>query len=513
MSPPPSPPSPVARRLLTRSFQAPPADAPVAAIDDEQIVRLTVVLKPRVPYDMRHDMTGRGLSTQQFHDQHRTDQVAIDRMTQFASAQGLTVEQIDADHHTITLSGPMGRARSAFQPEQIGVFRAGDRRFIARSGRLSAPAHIADDVVTVLGFDQRPVVQPYVRTNAPGAVAAGAPPTTSYNPTEIAKAYNFPDCDGKGQTIALLEFGGGYVQGQIDDYFQHQHVTRKGQITPINLHREGDDTGNKLDSGRGDSEVQMDIEIAGAVAPGADISVYFAPNTAQGFFAAVKRAIDDKVTVISISWGNPENKWNQSDRDGLDQLFRSAQKEIAICVASGDSGSQDDPASSNPTVDFPASSQNVLACGGTSCPRNKPEVAWSGSGGGFSVAFDIPTYQGDPSDSSGPRKRGVPDLAANADPLTGYNLEVNGTPVVLGGTSAAAPLCAALIALINQKLGRNVGFINVDLYQQPDVAVDITSGRNGFFNAVGGWDPVTGLGTPNGVKIFELLQSSAAGQG
>jgi kumamolisin len=500
--------APVAPRVaLPLTYRTAPDAGLVGDVDSTKLVRLMAVLKPATPYDTPYHVTGRGLTRWQFRQRHRTNQVAINRVTKFALQHGLTIEQVDPDHHIVKLAGTYEQAQQAFQPDHLGLYRLDGKEFVARGGSLSVPEPIAGDLVAVIGFDQRPVAQPHVRMGArkrakgrAAAAAAGA----SYNPAEIAKLYNFPPGDGKGQTIALLEFGGGFVAAQVNAYFVHQGVARTGLLKPIIL----PDGANVQDNNptKGDGEVQMDIEIAGSVAPAADISVYFAPNTPNGFCEAVHQAITDNASVISLSWGNPEGTWGDSDRKALDQLFQSAQKEVTICVASGDSGALDNPRSTDPAVDFPASSQNVLACGGTTRPRNGIEVAWQGSGGGYSTVFDIPSYQ---NLDVGGQHRGVPDVAGNADPDTGYNLEVNGSAIVLGGTSAVAPLWAGLIALINQQLGRSVGLVNVDLYQGSDVTADITAGNNGYYAATSGWDPVTGLGAPNGGQILQALQVSA----
>jgi kumamolisin len=208
-------------------------------------------------------------------------------------------------------------------------------------------------------------------------------------------------------------------------------------------------------------------------------------------------------TVISISWGSSESYWAAQDMDALDQLFQTAAaKNITVCVASGDNGSADGSPDGSDTADFPASSPHVLGCGGTSFGPNG-EVAWNNAsgatGGGFSAHFQRPSYQ------SGDQWRGVPDVCGDADPETGYNIQVNGVAMVSGGTSAVAPLWSALVALANQQLQRQVGFINPTLYANPAALTDITSGNNGGYSATVGWDAVTGLGSPRGVAVVTAL--------
>jgi len=269
-----------------------------------------------------------------------------------------------------------------------------------------------------------------------------------------------------------------------------------------------------------DGEVMLDIEVVGSIVPAANIAVYFAPNTDAGFHDAVTTAIHDtknKPSVLSISWGGPESTWTEQAMTALDDAFQAAAAMgITVCVASGDSGSTDGVGDGNDHVDFPASSPYALGCGGTSLRASQTaiisEVVWNGanggaSGGGVSSFFPTPGWQmgktathlgGEPVALT---KRGVPDVAGDADPDTGYNVRIDGTDTVIGGTSAVAPLWAGLIARINQSNGTPAGYLNPMLYGKPQALRDIISGSNGDFEAAKGWDPCTGLGTPNGAAL------------
>jgi kumamolisin len=188
---------------------------------------------------------------------------------------------------------------------------------------------------------------------------------------------------------------------------------------------------------------------------------------------------------------------------------------ITITVAAGDNGSSDGVDDAQNHVDFPASCPHVLAAGGTRLIAANGvisnETVWNdgsqggATGGGFSTFFARPDYQA--KDVNSPN-RGVPDVAGNADPDTGYNVLVDGQQMVVGGTSAVAPLWAGLIALLNQKLQSRIGFINPALYNMDESSCfrDITSGNNGAFSAGKGWDPTTGLGSPVGIQIMQTLQ-------
>ncbi|HEY0801501.1 MAG TPA: S53 family peptidase, partial [Steroidobacteraceae bacterium] len=254
------------------------------------------------------------------------------------------------------------------------------------------------------------------------------------------------------------------------------------------------------------------------------IAVYFAPNTDAGFLDAITAAIHDatnKPSVVSISWGGAESSWTAQAMTAMDDAFQAAAAMgVTVCIASGDNGSGDGVNDGSDHVDFPASSPFALACGGTSLRAAAntigSEVVWNdgsnggASGGGISAFFAKPTWQASLNavSTEGKRvpltQRGVPDVAGNADPRTGYEVRIDGAASVLGGTSAVAPLWAALIARVNQLSGKPLGFVNPQLYNNPQALRDITSGNNGDFAAVAGWDACTGLGSPNGAALSAI---------
>ncbi len=185
-------------------------------------------------------------------------------------------------------------------------------------------------------------------------------------------------------------------------------------------------------------------------------------------------------------------------------------------MASGDNGSSDGVNDGHDHVDFPASSPNVLACGGTHLEGAggaiQSETVWSdpnggATGGGYSAVFARPAWQAGIPTPGGAPARGVPDVAGDADPATGYRIEVDGQETVVGGTSAVAPLWAGLVALMNQQGKSHLGFLNPQLYALPKSGSfhDIVQGSNGSFGAGPGWDPCTGLGSPDGAKLFAAL--------
>ena len=351
---------------------------------------------------------------------------------------------------------------------------------------------------------------------------------------EIAALNHFPEgLNGRGQTIGLIELGGGYKEADIKVYFEKLKLHRP-KVTAVSV-----DKGRNQPSGSPngpDGMVMLNIEVAGAVAPGANIVVYFAPNTDTGFLHAIATAIRDttnKPSVISISWGGPELSWTPQSMTAFNQVFQAAAtRGITVIVSAGDSGITDGVDDGRPHVDFPGSSPWVLAVGGTRLVATgatiESETAWNSggqggaTGGGVSDVFALPDWQlnvGVPAGKAGRPGRGVPDVAAAADPRNGYRVRIDGEESVVGGTSAAAPLWAGLVALLNEGLGHNLGYLNQRLYQEigpAQVLRAITQGNNGSrtlveYPAGSGWNALAGWGAPDGQKLLDWLRANPAG--
>ncbi len=493
-------------QIFPRSFQVEPPGTRTGEVDDSATVHLTVVLKPHAPIDP----AAPALPHAEYARRHGTRDAVTERFAAYARSHGLQVEQPAGAFHMLTLTGTYAQARSAFRPEGLGLYQAGGqdagRSFVGRSGHLSVPPELAADLVAVMGFDQRPIARPHFRIRA--RASAGI----SYDPSAVAAHYGFPTTQtGAGQTVAIIELGGGYTPAQMTAYFAAHHVHRTGTLEAVPV---GGATNTPGDPTGADGEVQLDIQVVGSVAPAANIAVYFGANQGSGFLDAIAAAVHDttrKPSVISISWGGPESSWSAQDIDAMDQVFQTAGSlGITVCAASGDNGASDGTTGGMLTVDFPASSPNVLGCGGTRLPRTGAEVAWNdgtrggATGGGYSTHFPKPAWQAGNTHTG----RGVPDVAGDADPQTGYNVSIDGQPEVIGGTSAVAPLWAGLIALANQAAGRNAGLVNPALYAHPAAMTDITHGNNAGYSAAVGWDPVTGLGSPKGAAVVAALKAT-----
>jgi kumamolisin len=457
------------------------------------------------------------LSRSEFARRHGAQAADLAAVRTFAAARGLAVVQEDAARRTVVLAGTVVQFNAAFGVQLQQMAHAGGT-YRGRTGPIMLPAELAGIVEAVLGLDSRPQASPHFRRAAAGAAA-------SFTPIEVAAAYGFPSGTGEGECVALIELGGGFRPADLNVYFQGLGVGSPS-VTAISVdHALNAPTG---DANGPDGEVMLDVEVVGAIAPQAKIAVYFAPNTDAGFLDAVTTAVhdaDNKPGVISISWGGPESSWTAQAMTAMDEAFQAAAAMgITVCVASGDNGSSDGVDDGADHVDFPASSSFALGCGGTRLDASAGgiagEVVWNdgagngASGGGVSTFFALPDWQtgltarNAQGEAVPLTKRGVPDVSGNADPATGYDVRIDGTDTVIGGTSAVAPLWAALIARINQASGTTAGFVNPRLYANAQALRDITRGDNGDFEAAAGWDACTGLGSPNGALVSAVVSGS-----
>jgi len=440
----------------------------------------------------------------------------IAEVRKFAHAHGLTIVAEHAGRRTVRLAGTVAQFNAAFGVDLQHYEYAGGT-YRGRTGDISLPQSLHGVVEAVLGLDNRPAAQPRFRRHIKATKAE------SFTPLQVASLYKFPAGTGAGQTIALIELGGGYDAADLSAYFSEIGVSPAPTVTAVPVDGAANAPTGSADGP--DGEVLLDIEVAGAVAPAATIAVYFAPNTDAGFLDAITTAAHDttnKPSIISISWGGPENSYTAQSTTAFDSAFQAAAAMgITVLVASGDDGSTDGGTAGTTNVDFPASSPHATACGGTHITASSTaitaETVWNdgaqggAGGGGVSTVFATPTWQtGLTVTTTGGgaqtlTMRGVPDIAGDADPQSGYNVRVDGQDTVIGGTSAVAPLWAGLIARINSTKTTTAGLINPVLYANPSALNDITSGNNGAYKATTGWDACTGLGSPDGAALEAVL--------
>ena len=461
------------------------------------------------------------MKREEFENEHGADPADVEKLKEFAGQYGLKVMSADLARRTMVLSGTVSAFQKAFNV-QLKEYSYARGNFRGRVGDIQIPNEYAGIIRGIFGLDNRPQAEPHFRRLEEGNSKIKAHAASqSHDPNELATVYNFPPGDGTGQCIGIIELGGGYRLDDLKNYFAGLNIELPQVIT---VSVDGG-TNSPSDANSADGEVLLDIEVAGAIAPKAKIVVYFAPNTDRGFLDAITTAVHDNAnnpSIISISWGSAESQWTQQALTNFDEAFQAAAAMgVTICVASGDHGSSDGVNDGKNHVDFPASSSFVLGCGGTTLQTSQEQIVqesvWNdqpnggAGGGGVSDVFPLPTWQQKANvpapASKGNGGRGVPDVAGDADPNTGYNVLVDGQALVFGGTSAVAPLWAGLLARINQNLGQTVGFVNPVIYGQDGSSGfhDITQGNNGDYKAAKGWDPCTGQGSPDGVSLQTLL--------
>jgi len=501
----------------------------------DDTLEVTLRVRPRQPLPEPGTATP-VLTPAEYLERYGADHDDLERIADFAHDHHLSVVQSSPERRTVVLSGALHDMEAAFgatlhlyrplgsddQPSAAAQFRG-------RSGTLSVPSPLAPLIEGVFGLDDRPQAHPQYRYARPPTPEPGtAHPhafTNGFPVTALTAAYAFPaGTDGSGQTVAIIELGGGYRTADLRAYFRAAGLATP-RVTAVSVN--GARNRPTGDPGGPDGEVMLDIEVVGASAPGARIVVYFAPNTDAGFLNAVTTAAHDpthRPSVISISWGAAESNWTTQAMNAMTAAFQEAGLlGVSVFCAAGDDGSSDRVPGGLAHADFPASSPAATGCGGTRLTLQGGLIAmesvWNNgvqqgaSGGGISDTYPLPAYQsgaGVPTSANPPHRagRGVPDVSAVADPQSGYQVRVDGVDTVIGGTSAVAPLWAGLTARLNQALGTRLGFLNPALYAHPEAFHDITVGNNGAYAAGPGWDPCTGLGTPNGEALLQALRRS-----
>jgi len=501
-------------------------------LNPDERLQVTVVIRPR-PYPEKvsrvRELGARPPNERSYPTREEFDAAygATDedlaKVEAFARDNTLDVVEASRAKRAVVLSGTVAQFSRAFQVKlarykhpKRGVFRG-------RKGPIYLPEELSTVVLAVLGLDNRLQTKSHFRLRK-----KRAPGSTTFTPPQVAQLYGFPGgLDGTGQSVAIIELGGGFKAADLKTYFSGLHVPLPSVLS---ISVDGA-TNSPTGSANGpDGEVMLDIEVVGSIAPKAQIVVYFAPNTDAGFVDAVSTAVHDaihKPSVVSISWGDAESNWTQQGMQALDQAFQDAALlGVTVCAASGDGGSSDGVTDGLAHVDFPASSQYVFGCGGTRLDSSsksiiKDEVVWNdqplggATGGGVSDVFPLPSWQTNahvpPSANPGGRVgRGVPDASGDAAPATGYQIRVDGKKAVVGGTSAVAPLWSGLFSLVNQQLAKPVGYINPLLYSKAlgsNLLRDIVSGNNGAYTSGSGWDACTGLGSPDGAKLLAALST------
>jgi kumamolisin len=525
---------PAGYRAVTGTRRSPvPGAVRIGDADRQELVLVSIRLRRRPSAPALPELgSGVRLNRGGFAAVYGADPADIAQVENFAARFGLGVRETSVARRTVVLAGIVEQLERAFAVE-LGDYQIGQMRYRGREGHVHLPAELAAVVEGVFGLDNRPQARPQFRSAAPHVRALAPNSTQALTPPQVAGLYEFPaGLRADGQCIGLLEFGGGYAPADIAAWFSGLGLVPPG-LADVSVLGAANSPGSDADV-----EVVLDIDVAASVAPGARVAVYFAPWTEQGWVDAVTTAVHDAAnepSVLSISWGWPEFEtaegltWTAAAMDAVSVTFQEAGVlGMTVLAASGDQGTDCQIGDGVAHVIYPGCDPYVTSCGGTEIKdvsaAGFTEVLWQGngaSGGGVSVNFAVPDWQTTvalpASVNDGHAGRGIPDIAGNAHPDSGYVLILDGADIgPVGGTSAVAPLYAGLIALASAQAGA-IGFINPTLYQLAgsDVFRDITCcGDNGYGGAPGypvgaGWDTTTGFGSVRGAALVDELSGDS----
>jgi hypothetical protein len=549
---------PAKYRALESSERKPRAGAKrTRAANPKEVLTVSLRLRRRVdapplpdPADLAATKRGERqyLSREDFAAHYGASSADIDKIVKFAKANKFEIVESSIPRRTVVLKGTVAQMSKAFAVD-LGIYESPKEKYRGREGAVHLPKDIADIVEGVFGLDNRKMAEPLFKMNGLKATdrkstdlkAANASPaqaTVPLTPPQVAQLYGFPTSpNASGQTIGILEFDGGYQLSDVQLFYKSIGVPVPS-ITPVSVDGEPNNP-----NGSAAVETLLDIDVAGAAAPGAKLAVYFAPWTEQGWVDVVTTAVHDatnKPSVISISYGWPELAtidnltWSLAAIKAVNVTFQeAAAMGVTVLVSAGDHGSDCGLGDKRAHVLYPGSDPFVTSCGGTSISNvsglSFTEHVWNDNdntwltGGGVSDIFyppnfPLPVWQSGAnvpgSANDGHKARAIPDIAGNADGASGYVLYQNGASIgAVGGTSATAPLYAGLVALLNAGFGEPVGYLNPNLYAMPYSYVyrDINDGiSNARASAPGyksgpGWDACTGLGSVNGTALANAL--------
>jgi kumamolisin len=486
------------------------------------------------------------MTREQLASEYGSDPKAVQSIEAYAKAHKLVVTHSEPASARLGLAGTVADVSAAFGVTLFDYTHPTLGEFHARTGPVHVPPDLVGAITGVFGLNNHRVLRRTRRTPRLEAPDPTSAPRPWFIPTELAAIYAFPTADAQGECLALLEFGGGVDASDAAAYFQQINLPAPS-INVVAVDGVSTDPSADPDS---TGEVMLDVDVAGSLAGNAKLVVYFSTFDEKGLIDCLSAVINDSVndpSVISISWGWDENQafnnsgvvWSPAAIAHCNESFlAAAQLGVTTCVSTGDDGSEAQMRDGRAHVNFPASSPFVMAVGGTTLHVRKnsrgathiTEVTWNdgpgggGTGGGVSDVTPAPTWQAgkvvpsiNPGNFAG---RAIPDVAANADPATGYLTMSGGKMQIVGGTSASAPLWASLVTRLNAIMGVRAGNFNALLYSNfgPNgVLRDITVGDNdtegmlnGQYPAGPGWDACTGWGAPDGGKLLAALQGATA---
>lgn len=535
-------------------------------------ITISAVLPPRNSYSLANFLSAlynplspsyhRFLTPSEFSQWYSPDPTETSQVISYFSSQGLYASVDPSNPYVIRATGSSSSISRTFNI-QMQTFEYQGSSFYSPTGAPQLPSRFSN-IQMIYGLSSYssssiPKALPFYRTlgQAPGVPTSGN--FVYYSPAEIKQMYNLSTLanqgfDGSGISIAIVDaYGDPYIQQELNNFSGTFHLPN----TTLNvICVDGPCTYSEGITQGWNTEIALDVEWAHALAPGARINLYIGSNSSQPLYDAVVQAVQDGTnSIISMSWGSPENSFGETSAFNpivgasypwLDQVFQQAAAEgITAFSSTGDWGAYDQglgETSSYGGTNYPSTDPFVTAVGGTSLYMNTSsgyiqypysnatgsygsETAWSwnnaygwATGGGYSTFFNRPVWQNGLGITSSSSSRGVPDVSWVADVETGvivgiYN-QTSGSDIfqVVGGTSVGSPSWAGALAVVLQKTGHNLGTINSEIYsilQNPEqyskAFHDVTVGNSNPLSAGPGWDPTTGVGSPNIGELSDIL--------
>ncbi|SPF43275.1 putative Tripeptidyl-peptidase I [Candidatus Desulfosporosinus infrequens] len=483
-------------------------------VEPDKLLNITISLKMRNKDTLKQKIGlahsqgtyGRVVSDQDLANSYLPDETSHSKVIDFLKSSGLQITKTYNSRMAIQVQGSAQSIENAFNVT-LSYYTQNGTEFFANSSEPQLPSDIAGFIESIDGLNNIPLKS---------SIADSSNGTAAFTPQQIQKAYDFTSAyanhlNGQGVNLAIAAYYS-YNQSDISYFLNNFGITATNPISLIPI------DGTPQRSKSGSEETTLDIESALSSAPGAQLLVYDGDNsdstTETDEFTQI---VDDgKANIVSYSWGLDESEYTPSQLNAMDSLFLAgAAKGMTFLIASGDDGSSE--------INYPATDPYVTAVGGTtmsissSSGQISSEVGWSysnltqsGSGGGVSSVFLKPSWQPGTTLANS-SYRMIPDVALNADPNTAYSIYYSGSWEQIGGTSVSTPEWAAIFALVDQSRSNNglgsIGLANPDLYSLASGSVfhDITSGSNGEYSCLPGYDMVTGLGSVDADKLVNAL--------
>ncbi|MDD3224462.1 MAG: Ig-like domain-containing protein, partial [Clostridium sp.] len=471
-------------------------------------------LKQKINSEKNQGKSGKLVSSNELANNFLPSKSSNDKVIEFLEDNGFKITKTYSEHMIINASASVKDIEKAFDIK-LYYYTYNGKGFFSNSSEPKLPQDIASLVQNISGLNNLKLSPSNFSSRQinPSYISNGA-----YTPQQIQTAYDFNSAysnnlNGKGVKIAIASYYS-FNQSDINAFVNKFGISTSNSISTINV------DGTPESDANGSEETTMDIECALSSAPGSQVLLYNGANpdlsTQTDIFNKIVE--DGQADVVSYSWGTDEQNYTQAELTEMNNIFMAGTaKGMTFVVASGDYGSG--------TVDYPADDPYVTAVGGTtlktdsSSGKISSETGWnldsngSGSGGGISTSFSIPSWQKGLI-SSNNSNRMIPDVSLNANPNTGYSIYYGKSWYEAGGTSASAPEWAAIFALVDQSRKEkgigNIGFANPILYSLKNTSAfnDVTSGDNGKYSCLTGYDMVTGIGSANVGQLVSALSNS-----